>query len=87
MSASAPALGLDTPDPVSKLRDEIAQLHPPQNACERMLITRIAQSWHRLQRAYEVERRYFEGHDSVEIVSTKLDEFKLTTDNLRSGIY
>src|SRR3974377_504960 len=78
MNASAPAREPATPAPAN-LRDEIAQTHPPANAVERMLLTQVAQSWERLQRAYELERQYFKGRDVAEIIRTKLDEFKAVT--------
>ena len=78
MNASVPAREPATPAPAN-LRDEIAQTHPPANAVERMLLTQVAQSWERLQRAYELERQYFKGRDVAEIIRTKLDEFKAVT--------
>ena len=64
---------------VYQLRDDLAHSYNPANAHERMLVTQIAQAWIRLQRAYDAERRYFEGRDSMEIIATKLDEFKAIT--------
>ena len=79
MNASAPSGGPVTLDPAAKLRDEIAQTPPPANGLERMLLTQVAQSWERLQRAHELERQYFKGRDMAEIIRTKLDEFKAVT--------
>ena len=79
MNASAPAREPATLGDAAKLRDEIAQTLPPANALERMLLAQVAQSWERLQRAYELERQYFKGRDVAEIVRTKLDEFKAVT--------
>lgn len=62
-----------------RFRDELAHTHNPANAHERMLVTHIAQAWLRLQLARDTERRYFEGRDMVEIISTKLNEFKAVT--------
>jgi hypothetical protein len=62
-----------------ELRDELAQTYNPVNAHERMLVTAIAQSWIRLERARELERRYFEGQDMLEVIRTKLAEFKAVT--------
>ena len=62
-----------------RLRDDLAQSHCPANAHERMLVTEIAQSWIRLERARDVERRYFEGQDMLEIIRTKLEEFRAVT--------
>ena len=61
------------------LYEELAKTHPPANACERMLLTQVAASWERLERAHELERQYFKGRDMAEIVRTKLDEFKAIT--------
>src|SRR3974377_2607906 len=61
------------------LYEELAKTHPPANACERMLLTQVAASWERLERAHELERQYFKGRDMDEIVRTKLDEFKAIT--------
>jgi hypothetical protein len=63
----------------ANLRDEIAEVLPPANALERMLLSQVTQSWERLQRAHELERRYFKGRDVAEIIRTKLDEFKAVT--------
>lgn len=79
MNASAPVREPATPAPATNLRDEIAQTLPPANAVERMLLAQVAQSWERLQRAYELERQYFKGRDVAEIIRTKLDEFKAVT--------
>jgi hypothetical protein len=79
MNASVPAREPVTPAPAENLRDELAQVTPPANALERMLLTQVAQSWERLQRAYELEDRYFKGRDMTEIVRTKLEEFKALT--------
>jgi hypothetical protein len=79
MNASVPAREPVTPGPAENLRDELAQVTPPANALEQMLLTQVAQSWERLQRAYELEDRYFKGRDMTEIVRTKLEEFKALT--------
>ena len=62
-----------------RLRDDLAHSYTPANAHERMFVTEIAQSWIRLERARDIERRYFEGRDVVEIIRTKLDEFRAVT--------
>jgi len=79
MNATAPVREPVTPAAADKLRDEIAQTLRPANALERMLVSQVAQSWERLQRAYELERQYFNGRDVAEIVRTKLEEFKAVT--------
>ena len=70
------------PPPLGSTRissEEMAQTHPPANAFERMLLEQVAQSWERLQRAYEVERAYAKGRDLAEVIRTKLEEFKAVT--------
>lgn len=62
-----------------RLRDELAQIHQPANAYERMLVTQIAQSWLRLQRAAKLEQDYFQANDLMEVIATKLDQFKAVT--------
>jgi hypothetical protein len=80
MNATARATSETSPlDPVRTLCDAIAETHPPANAYEQMLLTQVARSWQRLERAYDAERRYFEGRDMAEIIRTKLDEFKAVT--------
>lgn len=64
---------------VSKLSDELFATYSPANAHERMLVTQIVQSRQRLQRAYELEERYFSGRDMTEVLASKLAEFKAVT--------
>lgn len=64
---------------VYRLRDDLVRVHRPANEHEMMLVTQIAQSWLRLQRAYEAEQRYFDGRDILEAINTKLVEFKTVT--------
>ncbi len=64
---------------LSTLRDELMQAHHPADAYERMLVTQIAQSWLRLQRAEEAEERYCATRDMVEVLTTKLKEFQAVT--------
>jgi hypothetical protein len=61
------------------LRDSLAQTYHPANAHERMLVTGIAQAWIRLERARELEQRYFEGQDMLAIIRARLAEFKAIT--------
>lgn len=61
------------------LYDELAELNPPANAAERMLLTQVVESWDRLQRAHELENQYFKDRDMVEVLRTKLEEFKAIT--------
>jgi hypothetical protein len=62
-----------------QLRDDLAKTYRPVNAHERMLVTEIAYAWLRLERAHELEKRYFETHDMLDIIRTKLAEFKALT--------
>lgn len=84
MSATAttsqtPEDGLD----VYRVRDDLAQSFNPANSVERMLITQLAQSWLRLRDAYEVERRYRAQNDMLQVITTKLAEFKAVTGYVR----
>src|SRR5437660_770238 len=81
MSAAATAAAQSGPEQVelSRLRDELTRTYNPENAHERMLVTQIAQSWMRLERAHDLERRCFEGRDMAELVRTALDQFKAIT--------
>jgi hypothetical protein len=62
-----------------RVRDDLAHTHNPANAYELMLVTQMAQAWLRLQRAYDTEKLYFESHDIMETIATKLNEFKTVT--------
>lgn len=64
---------------VYRLRDDLVRVHKPANEHEMMLVTQIAQSWLRLQRAYDAEQRYFDGRDILDAINTKLVEFKTIT--------
>lgn len=64
---------------VYRLRDDLVRVHRPVNEHEMMLVTQIAQSWLRLQRAYDAEQRYFESRDILDAINTKLIEFKTIT--------
>ena len=64
-TAEAAPAGLD----LYRLRDELAQSYNPANALERMLVTQMAQSWLRLQRAQEAEEGYFKAHDVLEAIA------------------
>ncbi len=80
MSATAEIIDA-TPESLDlyRQRDELAQTFNPTNAYERMLVTQVAQSWHRLQRAREAENRYFKDHDVIESIVNRLAEFKAVT--------
>jgi hypothetical protein len=77
MTAAATSAGSSTPFDLARFSEELAQAYDPQNAHERMLVSQIAQSRERLERAYELERTYCRDRDLAEIVRTKLDEFKV----------
>src|ERR1019366_6495265 len=61
------------------LRDELAQSYNPANALARMLVTQMAQSWLRLQRAQQAEERYFKAHDVLEAIANDYDRYKAIT--------
>ncbi len=62
-----------------RLRDDLAQSYCPANGHERMLVTAIAQTWLRLQRAQETEQRFCATRDMVEVLTTKFKEFQAVT--------
>src|ERR1017187_5199846 len=64
---------------VYRVRDDLAQSYNPANALERMLITQMAQSWLRLQRAYEAEERYLRAHDVLEAIANEFEKYKAIT--------
>jgi hypothetical protein len=74
-TAEAPQEGLE----VYRVRDDLAQSYNPANALERMLVTQMAQSWLRLQRAYEVEERYLRAHDVLEAIANEFNQYKAVT--------
>ena len=74
-TAEAAPAGLE----LYRLRDELAQSYNPANAIERMLVTQMAQSWLRLQRAQEAEERYFKAHDVLEAIANDYDRYKAIT--------
>jgi hypothetical protein len=74
-TAEAPPAGLD----LYRLRDELAQSYNPANALERMLVTRMAQPWLRLQRAQEAEERYFKAHDVLDAIANDYGRYKAIT--------
>ena len=74
-TAEAAPSGLD----LYRQRDELAQSYNPVNALERMLVTQMAQSWLRLQRAQDAEERYFKTHDVLDAVANDYDRYKAIT--------
>jgi hypothetical protein len=77
MNAAATPARSSTPFDLARFSEELAQVYDPQDAHERMLVSQIAQSRERLERAYELERAYCRGRDLSEIVRTKVEEFKI----------
>ena len=61
------------------LRDELAHSYNPANALELMLVTQMAQSWLRLQRAQEAEERYFRTRDVLDAMTNDFDRYKAVT--------
>ncbi len=64
---------------VYRLREDLIRTHNPVGQDEIMLVTQIAQCWLRMQRAYDAEQRYFQDRDMVEVINTKLEQFKALT--------
>ena len=64
---------------VYRLREDLIRTHNPVGQDEVMLVTQIAQCWLRMQRAYDAEQRYFQDRDIVEVINTKLEQFKALT--------
>jgi hypothetical protein len=59
--------------------EDLAAAYSPANAHERMLAINVAQSWRRLQRAYDLEERYAETHDLFDVIGANVDQFKALT--------
>ena len=78
-SATKTALAEPAGPSLDTLRDELTEAHKPADGCERMLVTQIAQTWLRMQRAQQAEDRYCATRDMVEVLTTKLAEFKAVT--------
>lgn len=76
MSSATPARA-STPFDLAGFSEELAQTYDPQNAHERMLVSQIAQSRERLERAYDLERAYCQSRDLTDVIRTKPEEFKL----------
>lgn len=62
-----------------QLRDDLVRGYAPANAQERMLVTQIAQSFLRLQRAQDAEARYFETKDILEAMQSDFERYKAIT--------
>jgi hypothetical protein len=66
-------------DDLYLLRDDLARSYGPANAHERMLVTNVAESWLRLARGRDAERRFFEGRDLLAILDSDLAKYKIIT--------
>ena len=66
-------------DDLYRLRDDLARSYGPANAHERMLVTNVAESWMRLARARDAERRFFDGRDLLAILDSDLAKYKILT--------
>ena len=64
---------------LNRINDDLTRNYNPANGFEQMLVIAIAQAWLRLQRAQQAEQRYCATRDMVEVLTTKLDEFKAVT--------
>lgn len=62
-----------------RVRDDLAQQYSPPNAFERMLLSQVAQSWIRLQRAQDAECRYFQSHDVLDAITTDFKRYQSIT--------
>jgi hypothetical protein len=62
-----------------RVRDEYAQAYAPADALERMLVSQLAQSWIRLQRAQEAEEKYFRTRDVLDAITNDYDRYKAIT--------
>ncbi len=62
-----------------RVRDDLAEHYNPANAFERMLLSQIAQSWLRLQRAQDAEARYFQSHDVLDAIATDYKTYRAVT--------
>jgi predicted metal-dependent HD superfamily phosphohydrolase len=79
MSATKTAEAATAMAEVYRVRDELAQSYNPANALERMLVSQMAQSWLRLQRAQAAEARYFETRDVIEAITGDFERYKAIT--------
>lgn len=61
---------------VAAVRADLARSYNPSGALELMLITQMAQTWIRLQDAYDVDRRYRADRDMLAVITTKPSEFR-----------
>lgn len=73
-TAKAPAPRPEA-DPVYIMRDSLFEDYRPANAREKMLVTQIAQTWVRLQRALEAEAHLFEESDPLSVIRADGDLF------------
>lgn len=84
---SAATLATNNPKPakldVTAVRDDLARAYNPVGALELMLITQMSQTWVRLQTAYDVDRRYRDGRDMLEVITSKPAEFKAVQSYVR----
>lgn len=62
-----------------RLRDELAEVHKPANAYERMLVTAIAQQWLRFQQAVKLENEFFRAQDARETITARIADLKVLT--------
>ena len=86
MTASAKSVeqSRDQLDP-QRVQDNLTRTLEPANGYESMLVTLMAQAWIRLQRANDLEQRYFNEHDMLEVITTNLKEFNAITRYVRDS--
>ena len=64
---------------LNRIQEELSRNYNPANGFEQMLVSAVAQAWLRLERAQQAEQRYCATRDMVEVLTTKLAEFKAVT--------
>ena len=66
-------------DPVSGLREDLAQHYKPGTAYERLVVGVAADALYRFQEAQKLERRLFQRVDALELLTNSPDTFKTIT--------
>ena len=66
-------------DPVSGLREDLAQHYKPATGYERLVVGAAAEALHRFQEAQKLERRLFQKIDALELLTNSPDTFKTIT--------
>ncbi len=77
--ATQPAGEPSVLDPVSGLREDLAQHYKPTTGYERLVVGAAAEALHRFQEAQKLERRLFQKVDALELLTNSPDTFKTIT--------